>query len=149
MEKGNYICELCNKEYEPTKRGVQRFCSSKCRKKFNYHLKKGKSRLPIKLKNTEIIKVQKQENKIEKMSLSGVGNAFWGGFLANVVTELGKNILSSKELNADGINTNLRYLPVLNLPKGPRNSTAYFDLEKQHLIYVPDQNYFNPADSVI
>ena len=149
MEKGNYICELCNKEYEPTKRGVQRFCFSKCRKKYNYYLKKNKSNLLVIPKTTTLVQSEKQKNKIEEMSLQGVGNSFLGGLMANFVTEIGKNLFTPKEFNEQVNATNQRYIPVLNMPKGFRNSTPYFDLEKQHLIYVPDPNYNDSADSII
>lgn len=83
------------------------------------------------------------------MSSAGVGNSFWGSLFANVAIEVVKNTMTPKESTAGGYNIDQRYIPVLNAPKGPRNSTLYFDLEKQSLIYEPDPNYNDAGDNVI
>jgi len=149
MEKGNYICELCYKEYEPTKRGIQRFCSSQCRKKSHYHLKKNKSNLPVIPKTSPILQSNNKKNEIERISLSGVGNSYLGALGAMATIEAGKKFLSHQEPKKEENSINKRFIPVLNIPNGPRNGKPYFDLEKQHLIYEPDPNYNDAADNII
>jgi len=148
MEKGNYICELCYKEYEPTKRGVQRFCSSKCRKKFHYHLKKNNlSEIPK--TSSPIVESNNQKNETEGMSLSGVGNSYFGALGAMATIEVGKKFLSHQETKKEENSVIKRFIPVLNIPNGPRNGKPYFDLEKQHLIYEQDPNYNDATDNII
>lgn len=149
MEKGKYKCVLCENEFEPTKRGLQRFCTSKCRKKYHYHLTKKVGLFPAQLKATEIV-VAEKKNKIEEMSMAGVGNAAIGSFAAIAATELAKNIFAAPKpkLN-DEVNNNQRLLPVLNLAKRPDGSRPFFDVKQQILIYIPDPNYKNPADHVV
>lgn len=151
MEKGNYRCALCENEFEPTKRGVQRFCTSKCRKKYHYHLNKKMSPFYLKFKNTEIIEVEKPKNKIEEMSMSGVGNSYFGALAALATTEVAKNIFAPpKPIIKEEINNNQEYLQVRNLPTGPNGSKPFFDVKQQIIIYVPDPNYKkNPADHII
>ena len=86
METGNYICHLCEKEYEPTKRGRQKFCSSKCRKKYNYH----KNIVPSdKSVATETIS-KPSKLKVDEMSFAGVGNAATGTLIADGLKEIVK-----------------------------------------------------------
>ncbi len=61
MKTGNYTCLLCVKEFEPTKRGTQKFCSRKCGQKHNYHKNKKKK---IKLKSKKNI-LRNQNIKIQ------------------------------------------------------------------------------------
>lgn len=149
MEKGKYKCVLCENEFEPTKRGLQRFCTSKCRKKYHYHLTKKVGLFPAQLKATEIV-VAEKKNKIEEMSMSGVGNSYFGALAALATTEVAKNVFAPpKPKIKEEINNNQRLLPVLNLAKRPDGSRPFFDVKQQILIYIPDPNYKNPADHVV
>lgn len=55
--------------------------------------------------------------------------------------EVGEIFLFSKESKTDENNIYERYVSVLNIPKEPRSSISYFDLEMQYFIYVLNPNY--------
>ncbi|MCX7550289.1 hypothetical protein [Xanthomarina sp. F2636L] len=84
MEKEFYHCEYCFKEFEPTRRRVQKFCGNSCRSKA--HHAKNSTKV---LTNLEPIKTDKPElekqsvNKVEKMSASGIGNATAGSLFTD------------------------------------------------------------------
>ena len=40
MNQEKYTCDYCEEQFIPKRKGVQRFCNSKCRKKFSYHKNK-------------------------------------------------------------------------------------------------------------
>ncbi|SFS79189.1 hypothetical protein [Lutibacter maritimus] len=152
METGNYICHLCKKEYEPTKRGKQRFCSSKCRKKYSYH--KTKLRLQSKSPN-EKLNLGKPYNPNE-MTFGGVKDAFIANAVYDGAKFVVKKMFSNTE-NANDLNKNhqisniqkLRFIKIKNFPVSYDGSVAYFDTETEQIVYVSDPNYYNPANNII
>ncbi|MEX1382201.1 hypothetical protein [Lutibacter sp.] len=152
METGNYICHLCEKEYEPTKRGIQKFCSSKCRKKYNYH----KNIVPSdKSVATETIS-KPSKIKVEEMSLAGVGNAATGALLADGLKGIVKafqpeeNKLATKKDIQELKNFKYkRYFLIQNMERRYDGFLPYFDMTTNSLIYLRDPNYINPAANIL
>ena len=63
MKTGNYTCLLCEKEFEPTKRGIQKFCSRKCGQKHNYHKNKNLENSTKSNNNTPPLKKKKKKKQ--------------------------------------------------------------------------------------
>ena len=92
METHQYICNYCQKEFVPTRRRVQKYCSDSCRSgAFNLRkqaLSKTKNQL-VATKNQLVATDKKPaKTKVEEMSLSGVGNAAVGNAIAGKVISL-------------------------------------------------------------
>ena len=152
METGNYICHLCEKEYEPTKRGRQKFCSSKCRKKYNYH----KNIVPSdKSVATETIS-KPSKLKVDEMSIAGVGNAATGTLIADGLKEIVKAFqpeenkpVTKKDFQELKTLFKDRYFLIQNMERRYDGYLPYFDMTTNSLIYLRDPNYTNPAHDII
>lgn len=94
-----HTCDYCDKEYLPTRRGVQRFCKPTCRTMSH---RKNKERLmqlssPTLIQKENSLLSQQLDNteekkmKVEEVSMAGVGNSLFGMALY----DLGKGILKS------------------------------------------------------
>ncbi|MFD1292601.1 hypothetical protein ACFQ5N_02025 [Lutibacter holmesii] len=165
MKAGNYICELCGKEYEPTKRGIQRFCSRKCGKKHNYHKNKSIKELSKKTyKGFSKTPEEKKENgKIEEVTLPGVLQVTAGVLLADGVKGITKAFSNPKKqpVTVENIQelksyTGSRYRPIKNYKLGPNGEQYYFDLETNQIVYIPKRkenntviNQINTANNVV
>ena len=169
MITGNYKCPLCHKEYPPTKRGRQIYCSTQCCKKANYHKNKGKkvkSILPSPYKSftkkEEIIPSLEAEvlipeppkkTEIEKVSGAGIANAALGSLLADGAKATVKHVFGSRENQpATKNDTNelkkpitQRYFKIQNLNPRIDGAIPHFDMLTRSLVYFPDPNYRNSA----
>ncbi|MBT8317787.1 MAG: hypothetical protein HKP59_09165 [Lutibacter sp.] len=145
MEKHLYICEFCQKEFEPTRRKVQKFCSATCRSK-NHHHKNKMTNSTSKPVLSDTLNEPKK-NTIEKISISGVGNAALGTLAANTATAFAKEIFATEnnkpatkkdiqELK-DLINT--RYFEVNNMSTDAFGNKPYFDLSTNKIVYYNEQ----------
>ena len=151
METGNYICHLCEKEYEPTKRGIQRFCTSKCRKKFSYHKTKVKAELQLNSSKEQLNLAKPYDPN--KMTYGGVKEVLAANLLYDGAKYLGKKIFTPPENKNEEKKFGEGYIPKLikikNFPTRLDGSVAYFDTQTDQIVYVPDPNYINPAHNII
>ena len=134
-----YTCNYCFKEFEPTRRRVQRYCSNTCRSKAHHARKSNNKEI---LNNNSLKETQNKPNKtkLDSISSSGIGNATIGTLIAdglksiaisnknkpatkNDIEEL-KNILTS------------RYLPINNVPNDFYGNKPYYDVETKSLVYL-------------
>jgi len=148
------ICKQCSELYVPTRRGAQKFCSASCRSRYWFLKKQGKSKSGKDLlKQVVDTKEQKpQEIKddkpisVEKMSLPGVGNSFWGALAAEAVAGVVKNAGkrdSDKPATKGDIDQlyetfNKRYLPIVNY-QDPFNRRAFYDKETCSIVIYNEQ----------
>jgi len=164
MKTGNYTCELCKKEFEPTKRGIQRFCSRKCGQNHNYHKnKKAKINKINNPFNQVEAKNTKETTKIDQVSGAGVAN----GLIANVITEGAKYVIkkanetpnntlaTKKDLEEIKNQFGNRYRLIEKYKLGPNGEPHYFDLETNEIVYFPKRkennvikSQFNTANNV-
>jgi len=173
MITGNYKCPLCHKEYPPTKRGRQIYCSTQCCKKANYHKNKGKkvkSILPSPYKSftkkEEIIPSLEAEvlipeppkkTEIEKVSGAGIANAFIGNIAAQAAIEGGKKLFGSrknqpatkKDTNEVKKSITQRYFKIHNLDPRFDGAVPHFDMVTRSIVYIPGPNSRNPAFNTI
>ena len=147
MEKHLYICEFCQKEFEPTRRKVQKFCSDTCRSKNHHHKNKMTNSISMSAVSDTLNEPEKNKIAIDKISASGIGNAALGTLAANSATALAKQIFVSEnnkpatkkdiqELK-DLINT--RYLEIHNMSTDPFGNKPYFDLSTNKIVYYNEQ----------
>jgi hypothetical protein len=134
MENYLYTCQYCSKQYKPKRRKQQKYCSNSCRTRA-FVLKKDKG-LSIALKETPDDKL----NKIEKMSLAGVGNAAVGTLAINLATRLftkeEDKPVTKKDLQNLVSSMKLRYHPIYNLPFRRDGAEPFYDLETENIIYL-------------
>ncbi len=135
MEKYQYICHYCGKEYVPRRRNVQRFCSTSCR--VNAFNQRTKTSAPPSDKG--LSKPQKEDKDEQGISLAGIGNAA----IANVATHFAKHIFT-KEDNKPATKGDLkalltqnqeRYLPVTNAPQKNDGTKAFYDRVSRVVVY--------------
>lgn len=140
-----YSCQYCFKDFEPTRRRVQKYCSNTCRSKA-FHARKTSDKIsldPIQKDNS--IKVPKlisplSKTKIESMSLAGMGNAAAGNLAADAVKSIFTPIDNKpatkgdlKKLTEKLIN---RYHIISNMPQRYDGALPYFDMETGQVIYL-------------
>lgn len=143
MKTGNYLCKLCDNEFEPTRRGVQKFCSSTCRKKYSYHKNKTATQNVKKSKSSDVVADKNKKTKVEEMSLQGVGNAFTGALAANVVSGVAKNAFKRKsdmpatkgDIEEIKEMIEQRYFQIHNMQSDVYGRIAYFDLGTCKIVY--------------
>lgn len=133
METRLYRCEYCRKEFLPTRRKVQKYCSNSCRSKSHHQ----KTKINNKVKE---VKKEKKEAKtsIEKVSLAGVGNAALG----NAAVDLLKYAFT-KEENKPATKRDIknlekklnRYHRINNMNPNSTGAFAYFDIELGIIIF--------------
>jgi len=132
MDRYRYNCNYCGVEYTPKRRYKQKYCSNSCRVNAFTRRQKVKSNLP----DTKKEKLQPAKDKI---SWAGVGNAAAGTLVTNIVT----NLLTKednkpatkgdlKKLLQGGVNNTI---VIRNLPLRNDGARAYFDTNKQIIIY--------------
>ncbi|PHS52265.1 MAG: hypothetical protein COB01_08250 [Lutibacter sp.] len=151
MKKDNYSCDYCGEEFIPTRKGVQRFCKSNCRKKYSYHKNKDISKAKPKEEIFQKLEeLQHKKNNIEEMSVYGVGNSVAGTLLADGLTAIAKKVFIPKEnkpatkrdlqtISFD-IHTiikllNKRYFQIQNLERNAQGALPYFDMANRKVIY--------------
>lgn len=134
MENYLYVCQYCSKDYKPSRRLKQKYCSNSCRTRAFVIRKITGLNLPsTESKNTE-------EKKSETMSWAGVGNAAAGTLAVNALTNIftkeenkpatKKDIKEVKQL----IMTQLH--PIKNVPPRPDGARPFYDLQTQSLVYL-------------
>ena len=157
MESHLYTCQYCYKEYEPTRRRVQKYCSTACRvsahklRKQITEVNEEEVQLPT-IQNNDVVEPVATEfydpvQKVDKMSEAGVGNAMVGNLLADALKSIGKSILPDENKPATKREVNElkslikgdRYLPIRNLPPNQYGQYAYFDIERWELVYFSPQ----------
>ena len=137
MEKYNYRCEYCSKEYIPRIRKIQKYCSNTCRSKAYFQKQK-------QLVSEKVIGLSKEHDsdssKKETINMAGIGNAA----IANVATAALKSLLTPED-NKPATKGDLkkllaqfknRYVRIENLPKKLDQTEAYFDNEKKEIVYL-------------
>jgi len=81
METYKYTCEYCQKEFIPTRRKIQKYCSDSCRSTNHQYKKRLLSKSDV------LVDVDKEKNnsieRIEKLSWAGVGNSIGGSLVAD------------------------------------------------------------------
>lgn len=146
MENKYYTCQFCRKEFIPTRRKIQKFCSDTCRNKHFFHKKK----LVTKKDLNEAVKTEEQQNlekekepiAVEEMSASGVGNAAVGALLVEGVKGIAKAFQAehNKPATKGDIEElrnliNTRYFEVHNIPSDMYGRKAYFDMGTGNIVY--------------
>ena len=129
-EKYKYKCEYCSKKYVPKRRRKQKFCSNSCRSK-NHRLIKS-------IQNENNHPVDKTKNKIDTMSVAGVGNAAVGIALVEGL----KTVFTSEENKAatkkdiKNLENKIgRYHRILNMKPRLDGKTPYFDMATLKVVY--------------
>ena len=133
MEIRLYNCNYCKKEFLPTRRKIQKFCSNSCRSKS--HHQKTKISKAISISNLE---TKPEKISIDQMSFAGVGNSVAG----NLAVEAMKSIFIKDE-NKPATKADLklltskleRYYLVKNLNPDLYGRLPYFDNELKVIIY--------------
>jgi hypothetical protein len=137
MEKYNYICEYCSKEYMPRRRKIQKYCSNTCRVKAHFQKKERiKSKHETGVSNT----VTSDKKQKEKINLAGIGNAA----IANVATDTLKKLFTHEDsrpatkgdLNKLIAQFKNRYEKIENMPRRLDQTEAYFDNERKEVVYL-------------
>lgn len=153
METYLYICKHCYKEFRPTRRGVQKFCSDSCRVGHHQCNTRMKQRildsLIISSESTKAIekskkkkikkkKKKKEEGRSEGLSLVGIGNAAAGTAIAEAVINIftpehNKPATKGDLLNlANHLN---RYRIIENMESDIFGQKPYLDLETGKIVY--------------
>lgn len=133
-----YICFYCHKEYRPTKRGKQKYCSTSCRVAHFNANKKLKNLSTIENTSKEIATETKKDTP--KVNLPDITNAAIGHAASSAIismfTPKNQKAVTKQDLENFKANYNGgRYRPVLNCPPNEIGQTAYFDLEKNEVIF--------------
>lgn len=131
-----YKCHYCGVEYLPKRRNKQKYCCNSCRvNAFNIRKKaNSKSNLKVESINKE------KTNKVEKISMAGIGNAA----IANAITDFGKAVLinnenkpaTKKDLKEFVRSLTSRYYPVKNAPIRNDGTSAYYDSKQKEVVYL-------------
>jgi len=169
METEFYTCEFCQTNFKPKRRKIQRFCSNTCRSKNHHHknnLKKEslptlnpykrltkKEEVIPSLEAEVIIAEPQKKQKIEKVSGAGIANAVIGNLAAQALIEGAKYALGSKK-NQPATNElknpfTQRYFKIYNMEPRFDGALPHFDMQTSKIVYIPDQNFKNFANSVI
>lgn len=136
MEKYQYICHYCGKEYVPSRRRVQKYCRTSCR--VNAYNQRTKITAISPEKGLSV--PQKESQGQHGISLAGIGNAA----IANLTTDLAKHFFT-KEDNKPATKSDLRalmnqpqqrYLPVQNAPERNDGTSAFYDTTTKQVIYL-------------
>ncbi|GAA4298245.1 hypothetical protein [Aestuariibaculum suncheonense] len=138
-----YTCNYCYKEFEPTRRRVQKFCCNSCRSKAHNAKKSKQSKLPTKkIEENNVpptVKPEQPKTKIEAVSIPGVINAGLGTLIAD-----GIKSFATKDINLPATKGDLellakhltkRYHKILNHPPRQDGALPYFDLHTNTIKY--------------
>lgn len=137
MDKYFYSCHYCGKDYIPKRRNFQKYCSNSCRT--NAFLKRNKASGLSITSNPKNEIIKSQPTKIDKMSLSGIGNAAVGALAVNLATNLFTSEANKPATKSDIKNLEAkiskRYYPVKNIPKDGFGKNPYFDTVQSCIVY--------------
>ncbi len=133
MEKHQYECNYCKKEYIPKRRRVQKFCSDSCR--VSSHQLKNKNSKKELIKSDNYLP---KKTTVDQMSLAGVGNSAAGtlvvGVLKNVFTKDENKPATRKDLKE--LTSKLeRYQEIKNLRNDTFGKRPYYDTIQRIIVY--------------
>lgn len=159
MNQEKYKCDYCEEPFIPKRKDVQRFCNSKCRKKFSYHKNKvAKINVPKANLSQQLEEIKNKKIKLEEMSWSGVGNAAAGTGLVEAAKAL-INVVKPEEHKAETkgdidrleskINIKIRFELIVNEPTNEFGQHAYFDHETKFKVYRGVKKNLNTSNNVI
>ena len=150
-------CLHCGEQYIPSRKGAQKFCSASCRSRY-WILNNKKNSTSAKI-STTLEKTQNEKektnptsvNKIDKMSIAGIGNSFTGALAANVTARIVKNAFKREDdypatkgdvkKIIDLINS--RYFQVHNVSFDEFGRIPYFDMATSKIVFYDEsQNVF-------
>jgi hypothetical protein len=160
---GKYTCLLCENEFVPTKRGIQKFCSRTCGQKYNYHKNKSKHKKidPTKFK-ARFENASKEKFGVDKITPQGVLQSWLGSLAAQGTIAFGKTFFSNEnkpitKQETDKLKQELqdlnqlistRYFLIENMDRRFDGALPHFDMSSRSLVYLKDPNYLNPADYI-
>lgn len=134
-----YICKYCFKEFEPTRRRVQKYCSNTCRSKAYHERQTHNSKEQKDIITTPVTNTTPVKTKIDSLSAAGVGQAAIGTLAADglksLFTPLDKKTATKGdivELTRKLLN---RYHLVKSLPPRIDGARPYFDIETNEIVY--------------
>lgn len=151
MESHLYICQYCSKEFEPTRRRVQKYCSTACRvsayklrQQIN-EVKEEEVPLPA-IQNNEVVETVPAEiheppkQKVEEMSLPGVANAAAGAAAVDLVKKIftpeHQKAATKGDINElKSLVKGDRYFLVKNMQRDQYGRYPYFDIQDQMVVY--------------
>lgn len=135
MDNKFYICKYCHGEFTPTRRHVQKFCSNNCRSK-SHHIK---NRNTVADKSKQLPSVA--SNKIDTMSMAGVGNATAGALAASALKAFltgPDNMPATKGDIKIILNRMGRYHRITNLPFRENGTVPHFDMDTNRIVDLPN-----------
>jgi len=146
-----YTCKHCFKEFLPTRRGVQKFCSASCRASHHQcNSRKAQKENNSLILNNEITekvvklkKKGKKKGKEEGLNIPGIGNAALGTVLADTAKHMltpehnkpvTKGDLSKLVNNLKG------YHRIKNLQPNILGYLPYLEVETGNLVYLSKES---------
>jgi Fe-S-cluster-containing dehydrogenase component len=134
MENYLYVCQYCSKEYKPSRRQKQKYCSNSCRTRaFTIRKFKGLNKPTIENKTPE-------ENNSEGMTWGKVGSAAAGTLAVNLATSI-----FTKEENKPATKKDIKevkqllmtqYHPIKNMPDRFDGARPFYDSHTKTLVYL-------------
>ncbi|WP_179346449.1 hypothetical protein [Winogradskyella ursingii] len=133
------FCDYCGAEYEPQRRGVQRFCSNSCRSR-KWQLKQKNDQLTIideaKVPVTEPSKPMAKT----KITTAAIGNAAIGTAAVDLTKHLltpepKRNATKEDVRKLSSIIKGQRYFPVRNMALDHLGRNPLYDIETETIIY--------------
>ena len=132
MDNYNYLCQYCGRDYIPTRRLVQKYCSNSCRTRA-YQLRNPKVGLGVSVLKKEV------STSNDKMSWGGFGNAAAGAaavkIVENVFTPEGNKPATKSDLKNLEAKIAKRYYPIKNMQMDSSGRNPYFDTIKSCIVY--------------
>lgn len=133
-----YTCHYCFKEYIPTKRGRQKFCTTSCRVACFNANKNKESKFSNNITSNEVGSQNKKGSS--KVNVADIANAAIGhaasSILLNIFTPKSKKPITKQDLdNLKATFQGERYRPILNCPPDAQGQNAYFDLNTNEVIF--------------
>ena len=146
-----YTCQYCSKEYLPTKRRKQKYCSDSCRvsayqlRKQLKQFKEEEIQLPSTQNNDAVETVAAEiyeppKQKVEEMSLPGVAQAAAGAAAVDLVKKIftpeHQKAATKGDINElKSLVKGERYYPVKNMQRDQYGRYPYFDIQDQMVVY--------------
>ena len=135
MEKYEYICHYCGKEYVPRRRHVQRYCCTSCR--VNAFNRRNKTSPTDPMKGLSI--PQKEEKNEQKISMAGIGNAAIAigatDFVKTIFTKEENKPATKGDLQGMLSKIQLRYMPISNMPNRGDGARPFYDSGTETVVF--------------
>ena len=139
MDQKYYICKYCFKEFEPTRRRIQKYCSNTCRSKAYHARQSTATSAKEEILETTKESIPPKKTKIESVSLAGIGNAAGGTIAADalksIVTSFDDKPATKGDLKKLKEQILGRYHIINNLAPRYDGALAYYDMETNMVIY--------------